>query len=128
MAAAINLRGVRPKAMSELVTAELALLLRPPGGGCAPAWKRWLQRHACPGRTQAVVLQACWLSLVSALAVTPPSVALAGPKLQREGTGSYLSLRAESRVSLWLPQLPGEPRASGISQGTLCWDQGQVQI
>lgn len=33
MAAAINLRGVRPKAVSELVTAELALLLRPPEVG-----------------------------------------------------------------------------------------------
>lgn len=80
-----------------------------------------------------MVLQVCWLSLVSALAVTPPSVALAGLELHREGTGSYLSLRAESRVSLWLPQLPGEPRASGISQGgisqgTLLWGQGQLQI
>lgn len=54
--------------------------------------------------TQAVVLQVCYLSLFSVLAVRPPgkdpSLALARLKLHRNKIGSYLSLGAESRASL----------------------------
>lgn len=109
-----------------------------PGGGRVPALKRWLQHHACLSGTQPFPCFSCLLHLQE----RPPSLALTGLELHREGLSSYqgyfVGLRAESRASLASLALcsvaflreqqlqPKQPRASSISKGTLLWGQDQL--